>query len=66
MDSREKKKLENKIKVLKMKLKMIKDDSEFKQKFAYKTGFEQGFDEGIAYQINAFELELFEPHGDAN
>jgi hypothetical protein len=53
------KKLENQLKVLKMKLQKAKLETND----AYLEGFGDGFDEGRAYQMNEIELGLFEQEG---
>lgn len=57
-----KKKLENQIKVLKMKLKKAK----LEQEVIFTEAFSIGFDEGRAYQINEMELDLYEQEGEAH
>ena len=57
-----KKKLENQIKVLKMKLKKAK----LEQEAIFTEAFSIGFDEGRAYQINEMELDLYEQEGEAH
>lgn len=61
-DIKTKKKLENQIKVLKMKLKKAK----LEQDSIFTEAFSIGFDEGRAYQINEMELDLYEQDGEAH
>jgi hypothetical protein len=59
MDEKEKTRLLNQIKILKMKLRKAK----IEQDQAYIQGFEKGFDEGMIHQVYAEELGKFEQEG---
>jgi hypothetical protein len=61
-DPKEKAKLLNQIKVLKMKLRKANIEKDQ----AFVSGFEEGFDHGMLHQLYAEELEKFKHDGEGH